>query len=60
MMQIWRQFPVRTMQLHERGRKTNSRSPGTTVPGLFNKHSVFVEDIEEWKRNKKKHGVAQV
>ena len=36
------------------------QTPGTTGPGLYNKHSIFAADIEEWKRNKKKGGVAQV
>ena len=29
------QLPARTMQYHDRGRKTNSSYPGTIVPGLY-------------------------
>ena len=36
-MQIWYQLPVRTMQLHARGKKTNYHYQEIIGSGLYNK-----------------------
>ena len=37
MMRIWYQMPVRTMQLHGSGKKTNSCYPGIIGPCTYSK-----------------------